>query len=137
MTKSVLFYLIVTLFVVLSCGERITSHSRTIIDSDTLRYSDIIELKQNSKLSEIGSLIPIDNTKPMFVDGKLYFNASVTFGKVSETNVLLNKKESLSYDRTESDISNKETKKTDNANMYIGLFFVFCLFVYGYFKGWF
>lgn len=137
MTKSVIFYLSVTLFVALSCGKRITSHDRISIKTDSLKYSKFQEIKSNFTFNDISELKPVDNSKPMVVGGIYYYNAAIKFDKSIISSE--NKKEdlNLSYTSSEKETNIKKTEKTDNSNSYIGLFFVFCLFVFTYFKKWF
>jgi len=137
MTKSVPFYLIVTLFAVLSCGKRITSHERILIKTDSLKYSKFQEIQSNFTFNDISELKPIDISKPMVINGIYYYNAAIKFDKSIISSE--NKKEglNLSYTSSEKETNIKKTEKTDNSNLYIGLFFVFLLFVFAYFKKWF
>lgn len=104
-----------------SCGKRITSTTRTEIKNDSLRIENSIELTQNTTMASIGTLQPLDNSKPMIIDGKKYFNVSIEFKKSLNGELNIKSKESLSYEGSESEAKNKETQKTDYSNIWIGL----------------
>lgn len=104
-----------------SCGKRTTSFERTEIKNDSLQIDNKIELTQKSQLQEIGSIKPFDNSKPMVIDGKKYFNVSIEFEKSLKGELNIKYIKNLSYSGSKAEAENKETEKTDYSNIWIGL----------------
>lgn len=115
---------IVILFCVFGCGKRTTSFERIEIKKDSLNIQNSTELKQNYTFNDIGSIRPFDPLKPIILDGKYYYNVIIDFDKSIYSGVEIKSNNNLSYIGSESETKNKETVKTDNANLYIGLSFV-------------
>ena len=70
----------------------------------------------------------------MIIDGKEYFNVTIDFDK---TNVIINTDEKLDSFKKGSisqSEKNKETEKTDYTILYLGMFFILCLFIFLWFK---
>lgn len=134
-TKSATFFLVALLvFFATSCGgKRSTAKSRIDIKADSIKINNNIVLTQNSALYDVISFVPIDNAKPIILNGVAYYNASIKFDKSKFENLELKDLSSLSYSSTDRLEKNKETEKTDNTLLYIGLAFVVCLFVFLWF----
>lgn len=115
---------IAILFCVFGCGKRTTTYEKHYIKSDSLNIQNNTELKQNYTLANIGTLRPFDNSKPIIIDGKYYYNVIIDFDKSIYSGIEIKANENLSYNGSESEIIDKETVKTDNSNLYIGLSFV-------------
>lgn len=140
-TKNLIICFVLAISILLaytSCGERITSTERYHIENDSLQISQSIELTQNITIAEIGALRPFDNSKPMVIDGKKYFNVTIDFKKSLKGDLNIKSNESLSYTGSENSESNRNTEKTDYSNSIIGVIFVLALFLflYIYLKNW-
>jgi len=124
---------IIILFLLSSCGTRKVSNKQTAFKSDSLIIENKHVLSQEIILNDIFTLKPFDTLKPMIINGKSYFNVVITNDK-SKINKIEGKRENkvLSV-KKESETKIKESKKTDDALLYIGLFFVLCLFVFLWF----
>jgi len=124
---------IIILLLLSSCGTRKVSNKQTTFKSDSLIIENKHVLSQEIILNDIFTLKPFDTLKPMIINGKSYFNVVITNDK-SKINKIEDKTENkvLSI-KKESETKIKESKKTDDAVLYIGLFFVLCLFVFLWF----
>lgn len=126
-------YLLIFLLIV-GCGTRKTSQQSTVFKSDSISIENKRILKQEIELRNIYLIKPFDSSKPIIIDGKEYFNATIVFDKT-----IIEK-----YDKDESKIINKgstekiekakESDKTDYTILYLGLFFILCLFIFLWFK---
>ena len=130
-TKLVIFCLTAILTgVVISCGTRKTSISHHVFKSDSIIVDNSVVLSQNTRFNNIVSLKPINPLKPIIFDGKEYFNASVVFDN-SEIKDFQIEQKNLSVDVSKKSMEKvKETEKSDTSNLWIGIAFVFGLFVY-------
>jgi len=124
---------IIILLLSSSCGTRKVCNKQTTFKSDSLIIENKHILSQEIILNDIFTLKPFDTLKPMIINGKSYFNVVITNDK-SKINKIEDKTENkvLSI-KKESETKIKESKKTDDAVLYIGLFFVLCLFVFLWF----
>lgn len=104
-----------------SCGKRTTRTTHTSIKNDSLQISRSIELTQNATWSDIGSVRPFDNSKPMLMDGKYYYNVVLEFDRSITSGNILKANENLSYTGSEIVAKDKKTEKTDHSNFWIGL----------------
>jgi len=125
---------IIILSFIFGCGTRKTDNKYREIKSNYLFNDNSYILTQNIRLNDIGELIPIDKTKPFFVDGKQYFNVSIKFDKSKFEDFELNKKNIGTTSGKSEILDNRTTEKTDNTLLYIGLFLVLVLGVLGWFK---
>lgn len=126
-------YLLILLLVI-GCGTRKTSQQSTIFKSDSLIIENKRVLKQEIILKDIYSIKPFNVLKPMIIDGNEYFNVTIDFDK---TNVIINTDEKLDSFKKGSvsqSEKNKETEKTDYTILYLGMFFILCLFIFLWFK---
>ena len=125
---------ILILLLIVSCGTRKTSQQSTTFKSDSLSIENKRVLKQEIELRDIYSIKPFDVLKPMIIDGKEYFNASIVFDKSivkKHENQESKIKKQGSVVKTEKA---KETTKTDYTILYLGMFFILCLFIFLWFK---
>ena len=76
---------------------------------------------------------PIDALKPMWIDGKKYENAIVSGSNSKETSKTITKLQKVYVNHYFTITKTKQTEKTDVSNLYIGLFFVLCLFIFLWF----
>lgn len=126
-TKNIIFCFVLAIaiiFCIFGCGKRTTTYEKHYIKSDSLNIQNSTELKQNYTMANIGTLRPFDNSKPIILDGKYYYNVIIDFDKSIYSGIEIKANENLSYSGSESEKENKETVKTDNSNLYIGLSFV-------------
>ena len=133
-TKSVNFYLAAILIgVVISCGTRKAETSHHVFKSDSIIVDNSVVLSQNTRFNNIVSLKPINPLKTMIIDGKEYFNASIVFDN-SEIKDFQIEQKNLSVDVSKKSMEKvKETQKSDTSNLWIGIAFVFGLFVFLWF----
>ena len=130
--EILIFLLLLSLaMLAMSCGgTRKTNKEYHEIKSNYSFNDSSYILTQNIRLNDIGELIPIDNTKPFFIDGKEYFNVSIKFDKSKFNNFELNKKD-IETSTWKSEIN--ETKQTTKNNNWIFIVLIVCGFVFLYF----
>jgi tRNA A37 threonylcarbamoyladenosine synthetase subunit TsaC/SUA5/YrdC len=87
-----------------------------------VRFNDILSVKAR------------DSSKPLIVNGISYENALITYDK----SIVKENKEVIASKviKVTKDVAKKEkiTQKKDNSNLWIGIAFVVCLFLFLYFK---
>ena len=91
-------------------------------------------LTQNVRLNDIGELIPIDNTKPFFVDGKEYFNVSIKFDKSKFNDFELDQKYVGTVNGKSEITDNKQTEKSDNTILWIFIALIVVIGIIAYLK---
>jgi len=124
---------VITLLLLSSCGTRKVYNKQTAFKSDSLIIENKRVLSQEIILNDIFTLKPFDTLKPMVINGKSYFNVVITKDE-SKINKIEDKVENkVSIIKKESEAKIKESEKTDNTALYIGLFFVLCLFIFLWF----
>jgi len=106
---------------VFGCGKRTTSTTHTSIKNDSLHINSSFELSQNATFSDIGTIRPFDPLKPMLWNGAWHYNTVIEFDKSIKKGIDIKANDNLSYTGSETDAGSKETQKTDNSNLYIGL----------------
>jgi len=126
-------YLLILLLLI-SCGTRKTSQQKTTFKSDSLSIENTRVLKQNIELRDIYSIKPFNALKPMIIDGKEYFNATIVYDKSKFDNFEVTEGEKIIRIETEKEVKNKESEKTDYTILFISMFFILCLFVFLWFK---
>ena len=126
-------YLLILLLLI-SCGTRKTSQQKTAFKSDSLSIENTRVLKQNIELRDIYSIKPFDVLKPMIIDGKEYFNATIVYDKSKFDNFEVSQGEKVIRIETEKEVKNKESEKTDYTILFASMFFILCLFVFLWFK---
>lgn len=125
--KNIIFCFVLAIIIlccIFGCGKRTTTYEKHYVKSDSLNIQNTTELKQNYTFNDIGSIRPFDPLKPIILDGKHYYNVIIDFDKSIYSGIEIKAKDNLSYSGSESSEENKETVKTDNSNLYIGLSFV-------------
>jgi len=126
------YILILLLFI--SCGTRKTDSNFFSIETDSIIIENNRILTQNIRFNDIGSIKPFDVTKPLIIDGVVYYNSIISYDKSKFENFEVkdfNKSVDL---KKEAVNKGKTTEKTDNTILFLGLFFIFCLFVFLWFK---
>ena len=124
-------YLLI-IFLIVSCGTRKTSQQKTTFKSDSLSIENTRVLKQNIELRDIYSIKPFDALKPMVIDGKEYFNATIVYDKSKFDNFEVSQGEKVIRIETEKEVKNKESEKTDYTILFASMFFILCLFLFIY-----
>ena len=125
---------ILILLLLISCGTRKTSQQKTTFKSDSLSIENTRVLKQNIELRDIYSIKPFDVLKPMIIEGKEYFNATIVYDKSKFDNFEVSEGEKVIRIETEKEVKNKESEKTDYTILFASMFFILCLFVFLWFK---
>ena len=131
MAQNLIKILLLLLFI--SCGTRKTSKEYHTFKSDTLKVNNNYELTQNSTFNDILELKPIDNTKPIIINGISYYNASILFDKSIKNVIEIKGSENLSYSGSSEVSESKNTEKKDNTILWIGVSSVVVLFVFLWF----
>ena len=126
-------YLLI-IFLIVSCGTRKTSQQKTAFKSDSLSVENTLVLKQNIELRDIYSIKPFDVLKPMIIDGKEYFNATIVYDKSKFDNFEVSQGEKVIRIETEKEVKNKESEKTDYTILFASMFFIAFLFIFLWFK---
>ena len=126
-------YLLI-IFLIVSCGTRKTSQQKTTFKSDSLSIENTRVLKQNIELRDIYSIKPFDALKPMVIDGKEYFNATIVYDKSKFDNFEVSQGEKVIRIETEKEVKNKESEKTDYTILFASMFFIAFLFIFLWFK---
>lgn len=134
-TKLAIFFsaILLTSFATSCGGTRSTAKSRIDVKADSIKINNNIVLRQNSALYDVILLEPIDISKPIILNGVAYYNTSIKFDKSKFENLEYKDLSELSYSSTGKIEKSKETEKTDNTIMYIGIAFVICLFIFLWF----
>ena len=115
------FLAVTILLCVFGCGKRTTSTTHTSIKNDSIKINNSFELSQNATWSDIGTVKPFDASKPMLWNGAWHYNTVIEFDKSIKKGIDIKTNDNLSYKGSEANARSKETKKTDNSNLYIGL----------------
>ena len=126
-TKTLIFCfsLAVTILLCLfGCGKRVTSIDRIDIKKDSLNVSKHYEFTQNITWSDIGSIKPFDELKPMLINGKWYYNTIIEFDKSIKSGIEIKAGENLSYTSSEKSEKTKKTESDNQNLLWIGLTFV-------------
>jgi len=126
------YILIILLFI--SCGTRKSNTNRVDIDVDSISINNKRILEQNSTFNEILSIDPIDNSKPIIVNGKSYLNAKISYTKNKAITLKIIDSSKTIKLKKEKKETIKQTEKTDNTFLYIGLFLVLVLGILAWFK---
>ena len=126
-------YLLILLLLI-SCGTRKTSQQKTTFKSDSLSIENTRVLKQNIELRDIYSIKPFDALKPMVIDGKEYFNATIVYDKSKFDNFEVSQGEKVIRIETEKEVKNKISEKTDYTILFASMFFIAFLFIFLWFK---
>ena len=131
MAQNLIKILLLLLFV--SCGTRKTSKEYHTFKSDTLKVNNNYELTKNSTFNDILELKPMDNTKPIIINGISYYNASILLDKSIKNGIEIKGSENLSYSGSSEVSESKNTESKNNNFLWIGIVFVVALFVFLWF----
>ena len=121
---------IVVILLLSSCGVRKVNNQKIDIKTDSISVDNKRVLEQNSEFNEILFIEAVNSLKPIVINGKSYFNAKISYSKNKIVTLKTIDSSKIVKLKKEKKESVKETKKTDNTFLYIGLFFILCLFVY-------
>lgn len=125
---------ILILLLLSSCGTRKVNKHNLDIKTDSISVDNKRILEQNSTFNEILSIDPIDNSKPIIINGKSYLNAKISYSKNKAITLKTKDKFKATTLKKEKKETIKKTKKTDNSFLYIGLFLVLVLGILAWFK---
>jgi len=122
------------LILLVSCGTRTAETKFTGIKTDSISINNKRTLSNSVRFNDILFVKARDTSKPLIIGGIEYINASITFDK----SIVKDNKEVI-YSKViqvTKDVAKKEkiTQKKDNSNLWIGIAFVVCLFLFLYFK---
>jgi len=107
-----------------SCGSRKVENDKYTFKADSLSVNNERILSQNNRFNNIYSIKPFDASKPLIIDGKEYFNASIEFDNSIITNYEDISKNNITQTKKEIVKKSKKSDKKDNTILYIGLSFV-------------
>ena len=119
---TLLAILILLLF---SCGTRKTDISYQKQFKDSITIENHYTQATKTVLMDVFTAKPIDALKPMWIDGKKYQNAVISSDKSKARYRTININQVHYIYRTHDISKTKSVTKTDRANLWIGLFFVF------------
>ena len=118
-------YLIILLLFV-GCGSRKVEATNEKFKSENIDVDNSRIIRQEINLD----ISPFDNSKPMVINGKKYEN--VVFKKSEKKEDIQTKR--VIVTKTITVEKTKSVDREDNTFLWIGLFFVLCLFVFLWFK---
>ena len=118
------YLIILSLFI--GCGSIKVEATNEKIKSENIDVDNSRTIKQETNLD----ILPFDNSKPMIIDGKKYEN--VVFKKSEKKEDIQTKR--VIVTKTIKVEKTKSVDREDNTFLWIGLFFVLCLFVFLWFK---
>jgi len=113
-------------------GTRSTSKEYHEITSENTFNDSSFILTQNVRLNDIGELLPVDNSKPFFVDGKEYFNVSIKFDKSKFEDFKLEQKNIGTVTGSSEIKSIQATDRTDNTMLWLGMFLIIMISIIAY-----
>jgi hypothetical protein len=125
---------IIVILLLSSCGTRKVNNHNLDIKVDSISVDNKRILEQNSTFNEILSIDPIDNSKPVIINGKSYLNAKISYTKNKAITLKIIDSSKTIKLKKEKKESVKQTEKTDNTFLYIGLFLVLVLGILAWFK---
>ena len=134
--EILIFLLLLSLaMLAMSCGgTRKTNKQYHEIKSNYSFNDSSYILTQNVRLNDIGELVPIDKSKPFFVDGKEYFNVSIKFDKSKFNDFELDQKNIGTVNGKSEITDNKQTEKSDNTILWIFIALIVVIGIIAYLK---
>ena len=114
-----LLTLICLSFLVFSCSTKKVAISKSVVDTHTdsvvVQKKDSVVFQQNAisikeDINEI-EIVPIDSTKPVVIEGREYFNATVKIKKNKREVVDSTKTAVAVSDYKQSEVTKEETKQ--------------------------
>ena len=115
-----LLTLICLSFLVFSCSTKKVAISKSVVDTHTdsvvVQKKDSVVFQQNAisikeDINEI-EIVPIDSTKPVVIEGREYFNATVKIKKNKREVVDTTKTSVAVIDYKQTEVSKEESKET-------------------------
>lgn len=125
---------ILILLLIISCGTRKTFQQKESFKTDSIYIDNSVILKQNISWSDSFIIKPIDLKKPIVINGKSYDNSIIEIRSDKKEDNELIKKNIKASKKVSTQSKKKETQKTDYTILYLGLFFILCLFIFLWFK---
>jgi len=126
-------YLLILLLLI-SCGTRKASLTKYDIKVDSISIDNKRILKHEIIFNDIYTITPFDSNKPVIINGKEYYNASIKYDKSKFDNFQIEDNTKIIEIKKDIVIKEKQTEKKDNSNLWIGIVFVVCLFTFLWFK---
>jgi len=127
-------WLLIILFLASCGGVRKTDSSKISIKIDSISVNNERVLKQNVSFNRIVSLKPFDASKPIRIDGKDYFNASIVFdNSIIDNFEIANRDSSLSLGKSTTE-KESTSERRDNTLLYLGMFLIFVVGIITWFK---
>ena len=134
--------LILLSFILFSCASRKVAVTKTQVETQTdsiaVEKKDSVSVQQNAisikeDIDEV-EIVPIDTAKPLIIDGKQYFNATVRLKKtrrhVVDTSKVIVSKSSESTISVKKKVKEKVfDKKVDKKANYIGFLWLLLVLV--------
>lgn len=117
-------YLLILLLII-GCGTR-------KVESEKIGAIEVNNTYSSGSKIVLGTNItftPFDNAKPFKVDGKEYSNVIVS----NATSKIVEKWKTKTVYRTKTIYQTRKVERKDNTILYIGLFFISCLFIFLWF----
>lgn len=125
---------IIVILLLSSCGTRKVNNHNLDIKTDSISVDNKRILEQNSTFNEILLIEAIDGLKPIMINGKSYFNAKISYSKNKAITLKTKDEFKATTLKKEKKENIKQTEKTDNSFLYIGLFIVLVLGILACFK---
>ena len=130
MKNLIICALLAVLFLLLlSCGTRKTDTSYQKQSKDSITIENHYTQATKTVLMDVFTAKPIDALKPMWIDGKKYQNAVISSDKSKVHYRTIDIYQNRKIYRTYKQYQEKSVDKTDNANLWIGLVFVFGILI--------
>lgn len=121
--------LAILILLLFSCGTRKTDISYQKQSKDSITIENHYTQATKTVLMDVFTAKPIDALKPMWVDGKKYQNAVISSDKSKVHYRTIDIYQTRKIYRTYKQYQEKSVDKTDNANLWIGLVFVFGILI--------
>ena len=125
---------VVILLLLSSCGTRKTDISYQKQSKDSITIENHYTQATKTVLMDVFTAKPIDALKPMVINGKEYFNATIVYDKSKLDNFEVSQGEKVIRIETEKEVKNKESEKTDYTILFASMFFIAFLFIFLWFK---
>ena len=125
---------VVILLLLSSCGTRKTDISYQKQSKDSITIENHYTQATKNVLMDVFTAKPIDALKPMVINGKEYFNATIVYDKSKFDNFEVSQGEKVIRIETEKEVKNKESEKTDYTILFASMFFIAFLFIFLWFK---
>jgi len=127
--KANLYFAVIViaiLFTCCSCGSRKVEKSKSVVTESQLQIDTsktVTKIDSNIKVTDLGTIDeitfePVDNSKPIVINGKSYLNTKLTTKKTKANIVSINNTKAVKIDKKHAISSNNkvatvETKQSD------------------------